>query len=235
EMSGAVVLLSELNCQQLGRLNVSGEIVVSPATKSGALFVASGRSVRAFDLIGFMDQPALEGAKPVWSFTCDGEAITQPLLVDENAIYILSSSAGLASLDAVSQTEGTRIWNEPRRFETNQLFPPMLVNDQLMVVTFAGDVSVLDPMTGEVRHSFKLKRRADSQVLPFVVNQRAVFADLEGFIFEIVIDRSGPLVNDLHDNRARISSLAASDQYIALGHLAGLTLLSAHGNLLWSS
>jgi outer membrane protein assembly factor BamB len=172
---------------------------------------------------------------PVWSFECPGKGVTQPLVVDEVAIYVLADRDQHAVLYAVSQSNGAALWPEPLVLETNQVAPPLLVQDQIILIAGSGQVSVVETGTGEITRSFSLNRRVDLQVTPFVVDNRVFLSDPSGYVFELVMDRSGPVINALYDHRARLSSIAASSQYIALGHMAGLTLLSSRGNFQWTS
>ena len=98
-----------------------------------------------------------------------------------------------------------------------------------------GRVWVADATTGEIVHSFSVNCRVDPQTNPFVVGDRVLFSDSGGQIIELALTPGGPLIKPLFDHRARVSSIAASPQFIALGHMSGLTLLSSRGNLLWTS
>lgn len=235
QSSGSILLLSEYTGNQIGHLPILNQIAVTPAFHAGTLFVAAGNRLSAFELADFLDQPVLQPPGPVWAFECVGEAITKPLLIDERAVYLLSRIGQQAVLESVLQRGGERLWPTPFRLDTHQVISPVLVRDQIVLITLAGQVSVLGAAGGELQQNFSLNRRIDPQVSPFVLDNRIFLADPSGYVFELVLDKSGPLINLLYDHRARISSIAASPHFIALGHMAGLTLLSARGNLLWSS
>jgi len=233
--NGGVALLSEHTGERIGDLSVSAPIAVTPALQSGTLFAASGNRLYAFDLAEFLDQPSLQQLAPVWSFACAENAVTQPLLVDEKAVYLLTSRNQHAVLYAVAQNNGVPLWPEPLLLETDQMAPPLLVEGQIVLISGSGQVSVVETGTGEITGSFSLNRRVDLQVKPFVVDNRVFFSDPGGYVCELVMAPGGPLINPLYDQRLRISSIAASSQFIALGHLSGLTLLSSRGHLLWTS
>lgn len=232
---GGVVLLSEYTGSQLGHLPVLDQIAVTPALRAGTLFVAAGKRLYAFELSNFLDQPGMPPPAPAWAFECAGEAISQPLLIDEAAVYLLARSGRREILEAVSQQNGERLWLTPLRFETIEIAPPVMVRDQLVLLTHSGEANIVQAATGELQQTFSLNRRLDPQVSPFVLDERVILADPNGYVFELVLGQGGPFINLLYDHRARISSIAASPQFIALGHMAGLTLLSSRGNLLWSS
>ena len=232
---GGVALLSEHTGERIGDLSVGAPIAVTPALQSGTLFVASGKRLFAFDLAEFLDQPSLQQLAPVWSFECSEKEITQPLLVDEKAVYLLTNRDQQALLYAVAQSNGLPLWPEPVRLVTDQVAPPLLVQGRIVLIAASGEVSVIETETGRITDSFSVQRRVDLQVAPFVVENRILFSDPGGYVLELVIDRGGPLINPLYDHRSRISSVAASSQFIALGHLSGLTLLSSRGHLLWTS
>lgn len=230
-----VALLSEHTGALIGSLSIAPPIGVTPALQSGTLFVAGGNRLYAFDLSEFLDQPSLQQLAPIWSFECSEREIAQPLLVDEGAVYLLTNRDQQSALYAVSQGNGVPLWPQPLILETNQIAPPLLVQDQIVLIASSGQVSVAETGTGEITQSFSLNHRVDLQVAPFVVDNRVFLSDRGGYVFELVMDRSGPLINPLYDHRSRLSSIAASSQYVALGHMAGLTLLSSRGNLQWTS
>lgn len=235
QQGGAVTLFSELNGERIGSLSFTDNITATPALHAGNLFVAAGRRIHSFDLANFLSESAASQPPPEWAFECAGDVIEQPLLLDETAIYYLAASSDNDLLDAISQSSGQRLWPEPLRFESSLTTPPVLVEDYIVLITSAGHVKLIRAETGEVERAFPLNRRIDLQVSPFVLNHRVLLADPNGYLFEIVLERSGPIVNDLYNQNARISNIAANEQFIALGHLAGLTLLSSRGNLQWSS
>lgn len=230
-----VVLLSEHTGKRLGAFSLPSAISVTPALRSGTLFIAGGNGLHAFDLANFLDQPSLQQLVPVWSFECENGYIAQPLLIDDEAIYLFSHHSQQASLQAVSQGNGARLWSAPLMLDTNQTAPPLLVNNQLVLITSDGHVTIVETTTGEIKHKFSLNARVDLQTTPFVVDNRVFLADHGGQIIELVLDRGGPVVNSLYHHRSRVSSIAASRQFIALGHMSGLTLLSSRGNLQWTS
>jgi outer membrane protein assembly factor BamB len=229
------VLLGERTGQQAGGLSVPDGIVVTPALHSGTLFVASGKTLRAFDLCALLDRTSAQHAGPVWSFEPDATRIIQPVLVDDRAVFVIAGKSQRSALFALSQRDGAPLWSQPLEIETDLTTPPLLVGTNVVVITVDGKVSVVEAATGNVRHTFPLHRRVDLQATPCVVDNRIVLSDFDGHVLELVLTPSGPLINPLFNHRSRVSSIAANARYIALGHMSGVTLLSSRGLLLWTS
>ena len=230
-----ITLLNEMNGEIIGHLAFSQPVAVTPALHAGTLFVAAGAGLSAFDLIEYLEQPLKQEAQAVWKFEFGEGAITQPLLVDEQSVFACVRDGENAILAAISQADGRPLWPEPVRLDSYETAPLVLAAGYLVAVTLAGRGYVIDPATGQLRHSFSLGRSFDPQVSPWALKDRVLWADLEGSIFEIALRESGPLINKVYAHGARIASLAASDEFIALGHMAGLTLLDSYGQVLWSN
>lgn len=235
QTDGGVVLLSEHTGNRMGALSIAPAVAVTPALQSGTLFVPGGNILYVFDIAKFLDQPSLQELSPIWAFQCEAGPISQPLLVDATTVYLVTNRAQQAVLYAVSQENGAPVWPAALTLATNHMAPPLLVENQIVLITVEGNVTIVETATGNTTQSFSLNRRVDLEVTPSVVDNRVVLSDPGGHVFELVLGGSGPLINSLYDQRARISSIAASSQFIALGHLAGLTLLSSRGHLLWTS
>jgi len=235
QSDGVISLLGEYTGSRLGTLSLGAPVLVTPALNSGLLFVATGAKLSAFDIASFLDERALQQLDPIWSEECEGEAITQPLLVDDDAVYCLTRSGPRAILHAIAQGSGSQLWRTEFTVERQQLAPPLLILDQIVVINTAGEVNLIQRKTGQIEKTFALNRTLDPQVQPFAVNNRIYLSDPRGFIFELVLGGSGPLINSLYDCKSRVSSVAASSQFIAVAHMAGITLLSARGHELWSS
>lgn len=232
---GSLTLLGEMSGQVLGSIFVNQAIAVTPALHAGTLFVAAGARLIGFDLSEFLDQPVKLSVQPLWDIVCEGEAIMQPLLVDQQAVYIFAASGEQGLLEAISQVSGRRLWAEALRLNSHQIAQPLFVAGFILLVTLDGEVSVVDAATGKLRHTLTLGWKLEPQVPPFALDDRALFVDVDGHVFEIAMEQNGPVVNHLYAHQARIASLAASNEFIALGHMAGLTLLDARGQLLWSN
>jgi hypothetical protein len=232
---GSIVLLSEFQRQELGRIAVSGAIDFTPVLQDGLLYVAAGRSVLAFDLAKFLDQPSRSNAIPEWSFEIEGGAITQPLLASKTLLYLTTRDSAHTILDAVMLEDGKKIWAQPLRFNTSQTAPPVLINKHILLFTLAGEAHLIDAIEGRLIESLSLRQTVDLQVQPFVTQDRVLFADTDGNIWEIVLREGAPLLNLLYSNQARITALSASKDFITFGHIAGLTLLNSRGHLVWSS
>jgi len=235
QSGGGVTILSELNGERIGSLSFGDNITATPALRAGNLFIAVGKRIYSFDLGHVLDEAAVSQAIPEWAFECAGDVIEQPLLIDETAIYSLASSGNYHILDAISQSSGQRLWPEPLHIESSLTAPPILVEDHIVLITSAGHVKLILTETGQVERAFPLNRQVDLQVSPFVLNHRVLLADQNGYLLEIILEKSGPVINDLYNQNARISNISANEQFIALGHMSGLTLLSSRGNLQWSS
>ena len=231
---GGVVVLSEYTGARLLELSVGSQIASTPALRNGMLFVATAHDLHALDLAAYLDQPSLGRITPAWRFSCGTEVISQPLLADETSVYVLTQNSLQTVLYSVSQEDGTEVWPSPLVLHPEQAGFPLLVKDHVVLVSPPSSVTVVAAATGDVTQTFSLNRRVDPQVAPFVTGNRVFLSDPMGHIFEIVFDRSGPLINPLHDAGSRISTIAASNEYLVLSHLAGVTLLSSRGSLLWT-
>jgi hypothetical protein len=232
---GTILLISESSGSTVGQITLSSRIAVTPALKGGFLYVAAGSHLEAFDLTRFLYLSSKPSLKPVWSVQSAGGTIIFPLLVDDTSVYLIAREGEQILVEAVSRSDGSRVWSEPLRVGSSQVALPVLIKDVLMLITLDGQASVIDTARGDVRESFPLQTRIDPQVSPYVVNDRVLLADRGGNVIEIILSESGLLSNQLFGQRGRISSLAASDSYIAVGHMAGLTLLNSRGHLLWSN
>lgn len=232
--NGGVVVISEYTGERLLDFSVGSQIAVTPALRNGMLFVATANEFHAFDLAAFLDQPSRGHITPAWSFSCGAETITKPLLADDTAVYVLTQNSFQTVLYAVSQEDGTEIWPAPLVLHPEQAGCPLLVQDQVVLISPPSSVTVVAAATGDVTQTFLLNRQVDQQVTPFVTGKRIFLSEPTGHIFEIVFDRSGPLINPLHDAGSRISTIVASNEYLVLSHLAGVTLLSSRGALLWT-
>lgn len=235
QSDGSVALISEYTGSRIGTLSIGSPVLVTPALESGVLFLATGSELRAYDIAGFLDERALQELAPMWTTECEGEAITQPLVVDGEAVYCLTRSGQQAILYSIAQSNGGQRWKTEFALGKQQMGPPLLVGDQIVLINTAGEVSLLQPSTGEIKKAFSLNRALDPQVQPSVVDHRIYLSDPKGYIFELVLSGSGPLINSLYDCNSRVSSIAASPHYIAVGHMAGITLLSSRGHEIWST
>jgi len=233
---GSIDLLSEHTGRRLGRLGVPEEIVVTPAMHAGRLFVAAGRKVYCHDLARYLDQSSDTNGKPVWSCGLGGGSAAHPALVDERTVYLASQDGETTTLHALSQEDGSAIWDDAPRFECGPTAPPLLVNDQIVVISLSGEAFLVNLASGTIEQTFPMRREVEPQVAPFVADNRIILADKRHCVFEIVLNSSdGPSINELHAMRARVTSLAAADDFIVAGHLSGLTLLDRRGHQRWSA
>lgn len=234
--NGDIELLSEYSGKRFGRLTAPDEIVVTPAISAGSLFVAAGPGVHCYDVSRYLDRSSDRHQTPVWSFECNGGAPAHPVLVDEQTVYLIAQDGNTATLHALSQSEGRPVWNEFPRIESGPTMAPLLVNDYIVVISLAGDVFLVNRSDGIVEPSFHTRREVNPQVTPFVERDRIVLTDKNHRVFEIIPNSGGgPLINEVYAMRARITSLAASADFIAVGHMAGLTLLDGRGGRRWSA
>lgn len=232
---GSIALISEFLGKEIGRLRVSEPIRVTPVISRGFLSMGAGRNILTFDLPQYLDQKFKLDFKPAWSFTTAGSAIIKPLLADEKAIYVVSGDGSRTTLEAVSSDDGVAVWAEPVSFGSYRVTPPLLVKDYLVVMTSEGEANLIDRVEGVVLDNFSLGRRVDLQVAPCVTGNRLLFADTNNNIVEVQVTAGGLLTSVLHRHRARVTCLAASNDYIAIGHMAGLTLLNSRGHSKWSN
>lgn len=232
---GRVLLISENRGSTVGQIVSSGKIAVTPALKDGFLFVAADSHLETYDLTRSLYHLAVPLLKPVWTAQAVGGTIISPLLVDDKSVYLVTREGEQILLEAVSRSDGGRAWAEPLSLGANRIVPPVLIKDILVLVTLDGEASVIDPARGAVSEAFKLQSMIDPEVSPYVVSDRMLLADCGGNLLEISCGRNGFVCNHLFGQRGRISSIAASESHIAVGHMAGLTLLNSRGHAMWSN
>ncbi|HEV2706441.1 MAG TPA: PQQ-binding-like beta-propeller repeat protein [Pyrinomonadaceae bacterium] len=232
QLDGQIAVLQEDDGKQLGSLHAGGRIEATPVLCAGALFVAAGRSLRAFDLYEYLDQPSKEGTRPFWSREAAGDTVIQPLVADERAVYFVSRRGREATLEAANSADGSPAWPEPVSLHTQATHPPVVVNDTLVVVAFDGHVYVVRRETGRLE-SFSINYRISPQVYPCVSEAGLLLADPDGLVYELVIDHRGAHVNQLFDHGVPLTGIAAGGGLIALAHNSGLTLLTSNGSLRW--
>jgi hypothetical protein len=104
-----------------------------------------------------------------------------------------------------------------------------------LIIFSVSGFSLFDPHEGLLVKEYSLNLEIDPQVQPFIAQERAVLADKKGGIFELTIDQEQPLLSQLLGGRARLTSLAASEDYISAGHASGLMLMNSRGHVVWSN
>lgn len=231
---GGVIALAVTDGKPAGRIDTPGPIEVTPAINSGFLFVAAGSKLVAFDLLG---APSLaDDLKPCWTADTGDGNVMQPLVAGHRAVYFVTGGRGRGALHAVSQArDGQRLWTQPLAFDS-ELLPPVMLGEHLVVISGRGELRVLDPADGRVVASGQAGGgRVDTTVLPFAVGDHVLFADTSGNVYKLTVE--GAVVSCVYlyglGNNARVSCIAASRDYIVLGHSAGVTLLDAYGNRRW--
>jgi outer membrane protein assembly factor BamB len=231
---GGIIVLDISDGKPLGRIDTPGPIEVTPAINSGFLFVAAGSRLIAFDLLGAPAQA--DEIKPCWTADTRDGNVTQPLVAGHRALYFVTGGRGRGALHALSQaSDGQRLWPQPLVFDS-ELLPPVMLREHLVVISGRGELRVLDPADGRVLASGQASGgRVDTAVLPFVVEDHVLFADTSGNVYKLTLEGAAISCNYLYGlgNNARISCIAASRDYIVLGHSAGVTLLDAYGNRRW--
>ncbi|HEX5708919.1 MAG TPA: PQQ-binding-like beta-propeller repeat protein [Pyrinomonadaceae bacterium] len=233
-LDGFISVVNAAAGKIVGQLFVGGRIEVAPALAGGLLFVAAGTRLHAFDLIDFLDQPASQNFKPAWTVESSGEYITQPVVADERAVFFVSKRGDAAIVDAVSQETGESLWPAPAEVATYMTLPPVLLKDQLVVVTQGSDVYSFHPLTGQATIS-RLNFELDVAVSPAVTGEdRFLLADARGYIFEVHADSPKAGAIPVYDHRNPVTSISASDDFITYGHRSGLALLNAHGDRRWA-
>ncbi len=197
----------------------------------------AGSKLHAFDLLDALDQPADQSVKPLWTFATQSEEIIHPLLVDERNIYFVARRGDRAAVGAVRQSDGAAAWPDTFLHRKNQTLSPVIVRDQLVLVSLDGEVNVINTANGAAGAPFFVEkglRGLESQVAPCVSGERVLVADEDGRLFELSVGPRGATSHRLYDLRARITSLAAAGDHIVLGQMDGLTMLTAHGQKRWS-
>jgi ribosomal protein L40E len=232
---GAVTLVSEFSGKVIGQIPVYEKVSVTPALNEGFLFVAVANNVYSFDLAYFLRHTTQSLPKPAWTFQAAAESITDPLLIDDRSIYVTSKSGSDLILEAVSQATGARAWPKCLLLGATNIIPPVLVGNYIIVVNQAGGGIVVDSQDGNTVQTFSLQRGPDMHVAPFVTGNRVLVADTNGGLHEIAITEAGAVGTLIYSHQARIVSLAANEEHIALGHTAGLTLLTSRGEPVWSN
>ncbi|HEY7546393.1 MAG TPA: PQQ-binding-like beta-propeller repeat protein [Blastocatellia bacterium] len=229
---GSVSLVSESNLREITRLALAEPVAVSATIRNGMLFVASGKKLLAFDLARHLNLSSRNEIAPAWIF--EGNQITQPLLADAERIYLSSRDGHRTVIEAVSQKSGASMWAAPVMMETAQTAPPLLVKNILIIIALSGEAQAVESESGRVLGKFSLSRRL-SHVSPYVAGSRALVVDENNSLYEIALSERGLKVNLIYTHPARILSLAASEELIAIGHLSGLTLLNSRGSTVWSN
>ena len=232
---GAVTLVSEFSGKVIGQIPVYEKVSVTPALNEGFLFVAVTNKVYSFDLAYFLRHTTQSLPKPAWTYQADSETISDPLLIDDKAIYVASQKGSEMFLEAISQATGERIWPKSLRLGETNIIPPVLVSGHIIVINHLGGGIVVNSQDGAPVQTFSLKREADMHVAPFVTGNRVLVADTNGGLHEIAMTETGVIATLIYSHQARIVSLAADHEHIALGHTAGLMLLSSRGEHIWSN
>ncbi len=233
-LDGFVSVVNAAAGRVVGELFVGGRIEVTPALRGGVLYVAAGTRLHAFDLIEFLDQPDAQNFKPAWTVESAGDYITQPVVTDDRAVFFVSKRGEAGVVEAVSQEDGKAVWPAPAEVVTYMTLPPVLLAGQLVVVTQGRDVYAFNSGTGQATTS-KVNFEIDVAVSPAVTGEdRFLLADARGYIFEVHADGPKAGAIPVHDHRNPVTSIAASEDFIAYGHRSGLALLSAHGDKRWA-
>lgn len=234
QLDGFVTVVNAETGKITGQLFVGGRIEVAPALRGGVLFVAAGTRLHAFDLIDFLDQPSATNFKPAWTVESKGDYITQPVVADEHGVYFVSKHGERAVIEAVAQADGHPLWPEPAEAATYLTLPVVLLKEQLVIVTQSREVHAYERVTGKTVTT-KLNFEADIAVSPAVTgDDRFLLADTRGYIFELHVDAQKSGAIPVHDHRNPVTSINASDDFIAYGHRSGLALLSSHGDRRWA-
>lgn len=240
DSAGDVTLIDERLAKKIGSFKASaGAIKVTPAYASGMLFVATETELLAFDLLDALDgETDALSLVPVWRVEAKG-IIKQPPIRDEQNVYFVhetqpgGSHSHNVMLTACRQLDGAQLWSVNFAEASKANLPAVLFNGTICLVADAGHVFLVERDTGKYEF-FKLEYQIDAQVTPFVSGNRVLIVSEGGRVFEIVKEPRGTLVNQLHDHETRVTTIAAGDGYIVLGHTSGVTLLGERGKHKWS-
>lgn len=230
----SISLVSESSRREITRLDLPEPVASTAAIRSGRLFAASGKNIFAFDLARHLDLASRAEIGPAWIFESERGPVIQPLLADAERVYLSARDGHRTMIEAVSQKSGARMWAAPVVLETLQAAPPLLVKNLLVIIAHSGDGLVVESESGRVLGKFSLGRRL-SHVTPYVTGARALIVDADNNVYEIALSEKGLTVNLIYTHAARILTIAASEEFIAIGHLSGLTLLNSRGNAMWSN
>jgi hypothetical protein len=229
----SIAILSESSQRLIARLPLPDVVAVTPAIHRGMLFAATGKHILAFDLARHLSQMSRAEISPAWTIECG--TVIQPLLTDSERIYLSSRDGHRTMIDALWQKSGARAWFSPVIIDALQTSPPLLVKNLLIVIALSGDVSVIDSESGQELGKFSLGRRLSNHIQPYVAGTRAILVDADNNVCEIALSEKGFTAHLIYTHPARILTVAASEEFITIGHLSGLTLLNSRGNALWSS
>lgn len=228
---GTLLLLHESDGSHAGRVRVPQPVRVTPALDAGTLWLAGTNTVYALDLAEFLHQPTGTAPHFRWQWPGVGE-ITQPLLLTPAGLFVCLTDGADTKVYGLGRESGQLLWDV--RVTEPLITAPLELADELLLLG-EREARIVNAQTGAVVHHFLLPVRVKTDVLPWATAGRVLYADTQGRLMEILLTAGTWELNPVHAHRAGITSLAASEKYIALGHLAGLTLLDSQGGLLWSN
>jgi len=152
-LDGEVIALKRANGVQLWRAKASSEVLGAPAASGGIVVVKSGDG-REFGL------SATDGSL-LWNFDRSVPQLTlrglSPPLISGNRVYIGLDNGKLAALNL---SDGQLVWEQTISVPTGRADLDRLVDidadllsgpEGIFVVTFGGDVALIDPSSGDSR------------------------------------------------------------------------------------
>ncbi|MGH9838375.1 MAG: hypothetical protein ACREEM_06290 [Blastocatellia bacterium] len=238
---GDVFVIREHDAAMIASFSGGGPVSQSPAYHAGFLYLAVGNKLCVFDIASKIDLPEKPAITKDAQEDCRGETITQPLLMDGKNVYAVSRRGAQTFIETF-ELPGPKSANPAhliRREVRHNLkgaatSPLLLVKEHLMLFSSNGEIALKIPASDEFQsHSMNIK--PDPRVQPWVAGDRVILLEEDGRITEITLLQNGePSFRPLYSHSTRVTSLSAGDGVIAVGHRAGLTLLTAKGVEKWS-
>lgn len=227
----SIAILSEARRREIGRVRLHGLATVAPALNRGMLFAAAGNTIVAFDLARNIGADSMPALKPAWSCTLEPGSSINSLLFDDDSIYPVVQNSHQTMIESVSMSTRARMWPAPVTIDSRSA-TPLLTRDSINLLTLSGELWVVQK-TGRVVGKVSLERRLSPQIRPQVVGGSIFFIDTDHALNEVCLEARS--TSTLYSHGSRALSFSASEELIAIGHLAGLTLLNSRGQRIWSN
>jgi outer membrane protein assembly factor BamB len=235
---GNVRLLSEEG-EVLLSLSVGGadeRIQVTPALVDGCLYIISGEHLLAYDIAPLLDGHGRITVRTEWETRIAGAVIRSPLVVSGGLIFVVGLDPTQALVKAFACSDGQPAWESMLDVSADSQVHLMVVDNLLVLMTSFGVVRVIQTEKWQLKYETKFEHGLNRNVDPYVFGKDIVFVDEGQNICKFTPGSNQPQPKKLYPiGHSTTTSLATSDEYIAIGHDAGLTLLTASGKVLWSN
>ena len=108
----------------------------------------------------------LKTGNNIWKILEGGT--TTPIISNE----IIFNINNKKTVNAINLKTGKIIWNTPILNKDGILFDPLLINNQLFIPASNGEITILDPYSGNIKNKLKIKNKLD--VSPIIVNGKLI-------------------------------------------------------------